>query len=98
MASLADTAEIREGNCIICRSVTSPTSDLRLATVTQGRGKKTILNASIRRGDSDLTQYMASNPRILKIHESCRILYSSNRQCVLDKRKSGSVGPDQSES
>lgn len=101
MADQADRSatELCESSCIICRSVTSPsTSDSRLVTVVQERGRKTIIDSSIRRGDGDLTQYMACIPRIVNVHESCRILYNSERQCELHKRKSSCVVPDPSES
>ena len=98
MADMARAVELCEANCVICRSVTCPlASNLKLTAVSQARGRKAILDASIRRGVSDVIEYMACNPGTVKVHESCRILYNSNRHCELHKRKSGCVEPDQSE-
>ena len=99
MATPAGVSELCEDVCIICCSVAGPSvSDLRLTSVNQARGRKAILDASIRRGDSYLTQHMSRNPGIVKVHESCRVLYNSDRKYDLLKRKSTSVEPDLSES
>src|SRR6218665_69319 len=73
MVDQADTAELCKDKCIFCRSVASPlTGEAKLTVVSQVRGRKTILDASILHGDSDVIQYMACNSAIVKVHASCQ--------------------------
>ena len=75
MVDQADTAELCKDKCIFCRSVASPlTGEAKLTVVSQVRGRKTTLDASILHGDSDVIQYMACNSAIVKVHASCRIV------------------------
>jgi hypothetical protein len=90
---MAGGTEFSESACVVCGLVDSASEGDRLALVGE-KGKKTLADASICRKDSKLTQYLFSNPGVLRVHGACRILYNTGKPCPQLKRKCGSDGEE----
>jgi len=83
MASVSNT--LNESVCVICRA-TVTSSDNDVAEVSRGLDR--ICEFSDKYGDTELTQYLLSAPKVVRVHNSCRRTFTSKRKferkCGLD--------------
>jgi len=64
--------------CVICRVAFCDSADSDIATV--GTGRARLLEYSEKNSDAELTEYLHTNPSIVKVHNRCRLNYTNKRR------------------
>ena len=90
MASI--TPNFNETMCVICWISFSSSTDTDVSTVTKGVAR--LIEYSDKLGDTELHEYLLTNPLIVKIHNSCRRNYTSKWRYKQKCAKDAAV-PDQ---
>ena len=72
--SVSDIIDISQSSCVICHcEVCTPDDMLSIST---DKGTSSLLQYSIARGDRQLTEYLGTNPAVVKYHRKCRNDYA----------------------
>lgn len=65
-------SEYKEDACVICKQ--GPASEKLISM--RSDGKATLANYCVMRGDFALSQYLATDPRVVCVHNSCRRMFT----------------------